>query len=47
MAWSMLDFDSLAALARVVIEEFSVFAVGIWVEQIVPHRLDVGMVLGI
>jgi len=21
--------------------------VGIWVEQIVPHRLDVGMVLGI
>ena len=22
-------------------------SVGIWVEQIVPHRLDVGMVLGI
>jgi len=21
--------------------------VGIWVEQIVPHRLDVGMVLGL
>ena len=22
-------------------------SVGIWVEQIVPHRLDVGMVLGL
>ena len=26
---------------------YGIGIVGIWVEQIVPHRLDVGMVLGI
>ena len=48
VAESQTQFENQKSRLRVVPGHiFSDSAVGIWVEQIVPHRLDVGMVLGL